>query len=373
MLEDQAPLIPLALWALNLSERAGQPDLLIVNQAGLGNALTAAGLSVWPARHVRAAVAAAGRTSDPVAVTWTYVVATLHWLAVGDWAAVDAGLPRALEVGTGARLHRMVDQVVLLAGVCRYLTGRFEEAAAMAADARAAARDRRDPMAQLWGLAVLAEARLRADPGDPALAGALEEGSLLGGGSRRSTPSASTWPRPATTWPPAGGRRLAVDPGRRRPGRPGALVPPLHHRGPRRHPRGLPGPAGRRRGAGRGAGRAAGDGRRGPAPPASATAAPSPWPAPGRGSASAPGRRSTAAGARRSGPGPAPSRRPSAWRCPGSWPGASSSWAATSPRAAGPGRAGPGRPPGAGRRRVRGHGLPRRRRGRPRPGRAPAG
>ena len=27
MLEDQAPLIPLALWALNLSERAGRPDL----------------------------------------------------------------------------------------------------------------------------------------------------------------------------------------------------------------------------------------------------------------------------------------------------------------------------------------------------------
>ena len=183
MLEDQAPLIPLALWALNLSERAGQPDLLIVNQAGLGNALTAAGLQRLARAHVRAAVAAAGRTSDPVAVTWTYVVATLHWLAVGDWAAVDAGLPRALEVGTGARLHRMVDQVVLLAGICRYLTGRFEEAAAMAADARAAARDRRDPMAQLWGLAVLAEARLRADPGDPALAGALEEGeALLGGG-----------------------------------------------------------------------------------------------------------------------------------------------------------------------------------------------
>ena len=56
MLEDQAPLIPLALWALNLSERAGQPDLLIVNQAGLGNALTAAGLQRLARGHVRAAV-----------------------------------------------------------------------------------------------------------------------------------------------------------------------------------------------------------------------------------------------------------------------------------------------------------------------------
>jgi predicted ATPase/DNA-binding SARP family transcriptional activator len=183
MLEDQRPLIPLALWAVNLSERAGQPDLLMMNQAGLGNSLTAAGLRRLARSHVRAAVAAAGRSSDPVAISWTYIVASLHWLAVGDWAAVDAGLPRALEAGTGARLHRVVDQIVLLAGVCRYLTGRFEEAAALAADARAAARDRRDPMAQLWGVLVLAEAGLRADPADPALAGTLEEGAaLLAGG-----------------------------------------------------------------------------------------------------------------------------------------------------------------------------------------------
>ena len=155
----------------------------MMNQAGLGNSLTAAGLHRLARSHVRAAVAAAGRTSDPVAVSWTYIVASLHWLAVGDWAAVDAGLPRALEVGTGARLHRAVDQVVLLAGVGRYLTGRFEEAAAMGADARTAARDRRDPMAQLWGVLVLAESRLRSDPGDPAVAGALGEGeALLGGG-----------------------------------------------------------------------------------------------------------------------------------------------------------------------------------------------
>jgi predicted ATPase len=179
MLEDQTPLIPLALWAVNLSERAGRPDLLMMNQAGLGNSLTAAGLHRLARSYVRDAVAAAGRSSDPLAISWTYIVTSLHWLAVGDWAAVDAGLPRALEVGTGARLHRALDQVVLLAGVGRYLTGRFEEAAAMAADARASARDRRDPMAELWGLVLGAEARLRADPGDPALAGALAEGEAL--------------------------------------------------------------------------------------------------------------------------------------------------------------------------------------------------
>jgi tetratricopeptide (TPR) repeat protein len=179
MLEDQAPLLPVALWGLSLSERSGRPDLLMMNQAGMGNILTAAGHQRLARPHIRAAVAAVERAGDPVAVVWTYILACLHWLAVGDWAAVDAGLPRALEAGTQARLHRMVDQVVLLAGIGRYLTGRFGEAAALAGDARAAARDRHDPMAQLWGVVLLAEARLRTDPGDPALAAALEEGEAL--------------------------------------------------------------------------------------------------------------------------------------------------------------------------------------------------
>ena len=183
MLEDQAPLLPLSYWGLNQAERAGRTDLAMMNQAGLGNVLTVAGRHRLARSQVRAAVAAAERTSDPVAITWTQIVASLHWLGVGDWAALDAGLPRALEVGREARLHRIVDQAVLLGGICRYLTGRFEEAAAMGAEAGAAGRDRRDPMVQLWGLLVLAESRLRTDPGDPALAGALEEGEpLLAGG-----------------------------------------------------------------------------------------------------------------------------------------------------------------------------------------------
>jgi predicted ATPase/DNA-binding SARP family transcriptional activator len=179
MLEDQAPLLPLSLWGLNLSERAGRVELAMMNQAGLGNVLTAAGHHRLARRQVRAAVAAAEQTTDPVAVTWTQIVASLHWLGVGDWPALDAGLPRALEAGSRGRLHRAADQAVLLGGVCRYLTGRFGEAAAMAAEARAAGRDRHDRMVQLWGLLVLAESRLRTDPGDSAIAAALEEAEPL--------------------------------------------------------------------------------------------------------------------------------------------------------------------------------------------------
>jgi hypothetical protein len=90
MLEDQAPLIPMAVWALNLSERAGRGDLTMMNQAGLGNSLTAGGLHRLARRQVRAAATAAGRTSDPMAVTWTQVVAGLHWLG---WATGRPSTP----------------------------------------------------------------------------------------------------------------------------------------------------------------------------------------------------------------------------------------------------------------------------------------
>jgi hypothetical protein len=179
MLEDPVPLLPVAFWGLNLSERSGRPDLTMISQAGLGNILTAAGHQRLARAHVRAAVAAAERASDPVALVYTYILSCLHWIAVGDWAAADAGLPRVLEAGNRARLHRMVDQAVLLAGISRYLTGRFGEAAAMGEDARVAARDRHDPMAELWGVVLLAEARLRTDPADPALAAVLAEGEAL--------------------------------------------------------------------------------------------------------------------------------------------------------------------------------------------------
>jgi hypothetical protein len=83
------------------------------------------------------------------------VLSSLHWLGVGDWAALEAGLPRALAAGREARLHRMVDQMILLGGICRYLTGRFQEAETVAAEARAAGRERHDSMVFLWGLLVL--------------------------------------------------------------------------------------------------------------------------------------------------------------------------------------------------------------------------
>jgi hypothetical protein len=53
-------------------------------------------------RHIRAAVAVADREGDPLSITWTQVVASWHWLGVGDWATLDARLAEALRAGAEA-------------------------------------------------------------------------------------------------------------------------------------------------------------------------------------------------------------------------------------------------------------------------------
>jgi hypothetical protein len=175
MLGQQPPLIPVALWGLNQAERASRLDLTAVSQANLGMLFSGTGLHRLGDRHVRAAAGVAEQAGDPFTITWTQTVSSLHWLAVGDWATLDAGLPTALEIGTRAKLHRSVDQALLLGAICRYLTGRFAEATAMAAGGLAAGRERRDPLVTLWSLVLSSEIRLRTDPNDTSIAGWLQE------------------------------------------------------------------------------------------------------------------------------------------------------------------------------------------------------
>jgi hypothetical protein len=94
----------------------------------------------------------------------------VYWLGVGDWQTLDSRATAALAAGAEARLHRPANLVVLISALCRYSTGRFGEAVAMAAQARAAGRERHDPIVHLYGLLILLESRLRVDPGDPAIA-----------------------------------------------------------------------------------------------------------------------------------------------------------------------------------------------------------
>ena len=179
VLEDWPARLPLALFGLNQAERARRLDLAARNQIFVGMVAGAAGVHGFARRQVQAAIRAADRAGDPVTICWTQVMGGLHWLGVGDWATLDARAPTALAAGAGARLHHLTDQVVLISAVCRYLTGRFGEAAAMAADARAAGRDRHDPVVHLWGVLVLMESRLCMNPSDPAATEWLEEAVQL--------------------------------------------------------------------------------------------------------------------------------------------------------------------------------------------------
>jgi hypothetical protein len=179
VLEEQVPMLPASLWGLNEAERAGDLDLTAQAQAGTGMIVGTVGLRRLAARHLRAASAAAERADDPFTACWLGIVGGLHWIGVGDWAAVEAGAARALAILRRTPMHRWADEVVLIAAIARYLTARYPEAAAAAAEGMASGRERRDPIVHLWGLANLIEATLRADPDAPAVAGWLEEAARL--------------------------------------------------------------------------------------------------------------------------------------------------------------------------------------------------
>jgi predicted ATPase/DNA-binding SARP family transcriptional activator len=179
VLEEQVPMLPVSLWGLNEAERAGDLDLTVQAQAGTGMIFGTVGLHRLAGRYLRAAGVAVERAHDPFTTCWLGIVGGLHWTGVGDWTAVDAGASRALATVRRTPMHRWADELVLISAVASYLTARYPEAAAAAAKAMASGRDRRDPVVHLWGLVVLIETALRADPDDPAVAGWSEEAARL--------------------------------------------------------------------------------------------------------------------------------------------------------------------------------------------------
>ncbi|GGM71799.1 hypothetical protein GCM10007977_086990 [Dactylosporangium sucinum] len=169
VLGERFPMLPAALGALDEAERAGDPDLTARARAGLGMMLGIGGLHRLARRQLRAARAAADRAGDPLTTCWVGIVGGLYWTGVGAWADVEAGATRALALRDRTPLHRWADEVVLIAGAARYLTARDPETVAAAAEGLASGRDRQDPVVQLWGLLLLIETAVRADPADPVL------------------------------------------------------------------------------------------------------------------------------------------------------------------------------------------------------------
>lgn len=160
--EARLPLLTLPFWGLNQAERAGRIDLAARAQVGVGLMLGMLRLHRAAGHYVRAAVTDAERSDDPATLGWVCMAAGAHWVGVGNWAAADAATAQGMEVGARLRLHRTLDQVILVGAVARHLTARDQEAATMAAAGAASGRERHDPFPQLWGLLPQAAATLRA-------------------------------------------------------------------------------------------------------------------------------------------------------------------------------------------------------------------
>jgi predicted ATPase/DNA-binding SARP family transcriptional activator len=179
VLEEQFRMLLSSIRALHDAESAGELDLIVRAQAGLGMIVGTIGLRRLARRLLDTADAAVERTADPFTTCWVGIMGGLHWTGIGDWEAVEAGAARALELRNRTAMHRFTDEVMLIAGVARYLTARYPAAASAAAEGMASGRDRRDPVVHMWGLLVLMETGLRANPDDPALAGWAREARRL--------------------------------------------------------------------------------------------------------------------------------------------------------------------------------------------------
>jgi tetratricopeptide (TPR) repeat protein len=179
VLGEHLGMLPASIRALNDAERAGDLDLTVRAQAGFGMLAGAVGWRRTARRHLRAVSAAVDRTTDPLTACWVGILAGLHWIGAGDWTAADVDTGRALSLRSRTPMHRWADEVLLIAAVARYFTGRYPEAATAAAEGMVSGRRRRDPVVHLWGLTVLIETTLRSDPDDPAIAGWADEAARL--------------------------------------------------------------------------------------------------------------------------------------------------------------------------------------------------
>jgi tetratricopeptide (TPR) repeat protein len=179
VLGEHLLMLPTSLRALNEAEQTTDVDLAVRARAGVAMTVGTIGLRRLADRELRASDAAFEPGRDPLTACWVAMLGGLHRSGVGDWQAVETGAARALELQRDAPTHRLADQVLLIAGLARYLTSRYSEAATAAAEATAAGRDRRDPVVQFWGLVVLIETALRACPDDPEIATWSAEATLL--------------------------------------------------------------------------------------------------------------------------------------------------------------------------------------------------
>lgn len=179
VLAERALVLPAAIRSLTDAEESGDLELIVRAQAGLAMIEGTAGWRRLARRHLRAASSGVELTSEALTACWVGIVGGLHWIGVGDWAAVDEAADRVRELRARTPLHRWADESRLVPAVAWYLTARYPEAAAAAGECLTAGRDRRDPIIWFWGLIILIETGLRTGEPESVLAGWCAEATGL--------------------------------------------------------------------------------------------------------------------------------------------------------------------------------------------------
>jgi predicted ATPase/DNA-binding SARP family transcriptional activator len=179
VLEEHGLVLPAAIQSLTDAEEAGDPEAIVRVQAGLAMVEGTAGWHRLARHHMSAASAGAELTDDAFTACWVGIVGGLHWLGVGDWAAVDAATARVQRLPERTPLHRWTDEARVVSAAACYLTARYPEATAAATAAVVSSRARHDAVVQFWGLIILIETGQRAGTPEAELAAWSAEAAEL--------------------------------------------------------------------------------------------------------------------------------------------------------------------------------------------------
>lgn len=149
--------LTVALWSLNLAERAGSTADMARACAGCGITLGSLPIhSLAQAYSVRA-ITLARSTHDPLVQAYTLELAGLYGLGIGRWAEAEAMLAEAADLYQRLELSRGEIEARALVGKLLGFQGMFSAAHECVSTNLSISRGHADPTGEYWSLTSLAE------------------------------------------------------------------------------------------------------------------------------------------------------------------------------------------------------------------------
>jgi tetratricopeptide (TPR) repeat protein len=152
--------LTVALWSLNLAERAGSTADMARACAGCGITLGSVPIHSLAQAYSTRAITLARATRDPLVQAYTLELAGLYRLGVGRWAEAEAMLTEAIELYQRLESPRGEIESRALLGKLFAFQGKFSDAHQCISANLSLSRRYADPAGEYWSLTSLAECAL---------------------------------------------------------------------------------------------------------------------------------------------------------------------------------------------------------------------